>query len=136
MNFDNIPNDVIILLALEFNDKDILNYCKTNKRFNRLICQNWDFWYQKILKEFKYDAKVKDLDKIKTLYGNLSSINRYIEEKKSSLDEQLVKYSQGDSLETIKYLIDRGAKVDTDWNEPIRNAISKGNVDIVKFLVE
>lgn len=43
--------DVLFLLALEMDDPSILNFCRSSKKFNEIVCNNNNFWRQKIEKE-------------------------------------------------------------------------------------
>ena len=60
-NWDNIPKDVLMLIALEYDLPDILSFCLSSKRFNDTVCKNNIFWMNK----FKRDQpdvyeKIKD----------------------------------------------------------------------------
>ena len=41
--FNKLPNDTIIEIALNLNITDIDNYCNTDDRFKKVICQNNNF---------------------------------------------------------------------------------------------
>ena len=49
---DKIPKDVLVLIALELDLPTILSYCRSNSNFNRSVCDNFNFWYNKHYKEF------------------------------------------------------------------------------------
>lgn len=48
---ERLPKDVLVMLALDLNIKEILNLCLTSRRYNRLVCENENFWRNKLLKE-------------------------------------------------------------------------------------
>ena len=48
--FDRLPNDVIVYLAFDYDLPTIVAFCRSSKRFNKLICQNNNF---SITKPFK-----------------------------------------------------------------------------------
>lgn len=49
---DFLDKNLIILLALEFNPEDIINFCLTSKRYNESICKNSIFWMNKLYNEY------------------------------------------------------------------------------------
>ena len=49
-----LPKDPTLLIALELSPIDLLNLCKSNKRFNNLICNNQQFWQMKLIKDFNF----------------------------------------------------------------------------------
>ena len=52
---EKLNKNELFLLALEMDVADILNLCKTNKKFQEKLCKNDDIWRYKLLKE--YDIK-------------------------------------------------------------------------------
>lgn len=70
---ERVPKDVIMKLALELDDESLKNYCLSSKRFNQLICDNYLFWINKILKDFNWLYKgEKTLYAIRNKYNNLT----------------------------------------------------------------
>jgi hypothetical protein len=41
--FSRLPNDVIVKMALTLELPEILRLCGTEKRFNKIICENKNF---------------------------------------------------------------------------------------------
>jgi hypothetical protein len=70
----NFPKEVLFQLALELNDKDIINLCLSSKRANDSICNNERFWKLKLRKEYP---------EIKTLYFPKLDASIYIKLKKT-----------------------------------------------------
>jgi len=52
LSFELFPEDYLINLALSLPLSLIIRFCQTNKRFNRLICNNTYFWQHKFLRDF------------------------------------------------------------------------------------
>lgn len=52
--YDRLPLDVIRIIALELSLGDIFNHCLTSKRFNTVICNNENFWHEKLRKEYPW----------------------------------------------------------------------------------
>jgi len=50
--FDNVPNDVIIYMALNYDLATVTAFCQTSSKFNQLVCQNNNFWLGKLEKDF------------------------------------------------------------------------------------
>ena len=53
--FAKLPKDIIIYIALLLEKPDIISYCKTSKKFDDTICQNKQFWVQKLERDFGVD---------------------------------------------------------------------------------
>lgn len=49
---ENLPKDILVTIALEYNLPDIINFCQTSKKINNKVCNNNDFWINKIYKDF------------------------------------------------------------------------------------
>jgi hypothetical protein len=56
--FEKLSKDVIVIIASNMRLKDLMNFCLTSSRFNRLICDNEVFWFNKTQLDFK-NAKPK-----------------------------------------------------------------------------
>ena len=69
-NLLHVPKDVLIMMMLDLDLPDVLKMCRSNKRFNEILCQNPLFWRKKLEKEYpKLDiSNVKDY---KGLYSYL-----------------------------------------------------------------
>lgn len=88
-DWDKLPNDVIIHMALDMSLDQVYNLCLVKKKFNKLICNNTNFWIQKLLKDFKTDWKTKEDNKYnaktpKSLYQNLHMRQLYSDGKRNS----------------------------------------------------
>ena len=61
--------DTLVLLAMELNYADVIKFCPTFKKNNKYICQNNNFWRNKLDKDYPY---TKNFDKNnKKLYNFL-----------------------------------------------------------------
>lgn len=56
VNFESLPKDVIVAIALNMNISDISGLCQTSKFFNDAICNNNSFWVSKLRQD--YDKNV------------------------------------------------------------------------------
>ena len=71
--FERLPKDLILKLALELDLPSVLSYCRSSKKFNNLICDNYIFWINRHLKDFKWKyTGDKTLAAIKESYKELS----------------------------------------------------------------
>jgi Leucine-rich repeat (LRR) protein len=60
---NKLTKDPLFLVALELNDVDMANFCKSNKKFNEQICKKDTIWYHKLSQlDKKYS---KDIQKLK-----------------------------------------------------------------------
>ena len=94
MNLSSLHKDPTLLIALELSPKDLLNLCKSSKRFNDLICNNDNFWRMKLVRDFNFTnfTKVENLTPkqiYKQLYDNCKKfIPAYLVD---DIDTQVVK---------------------------------------------
>ena len=70
---NKLPKDVIVLLALDLTLPDIISLCQTKKRIDQIICQNPNFWRQKIQRDFP-GAKYDQGDNPKQIYFKIGRI--------------------------------------------------------------
>ena len=52
MNLFDFPKDVIVYIALTMDLPEIWSLCSTNSRFNLVICQNQDFWRNRLKQDY------------------------------------------------------------------------------------
>ena len=57
---DELPNEIIVQIALECEYRDVVRFSRTNRRIHNL-CMNINFWDEKALKEFGMKLIVEDL---------------------------------------------------------------------------
>ena len=79
------PKDVLVLLALELDYPDILNYCKSDERVNEKICRNREFWRSKLIRDFPNVDYNKSRLTPGQLYRKVYSINKVFPELKDIL---------------------------------------------------
>jgi len=51
-SFNYLPDELIHTLALSFPLREISYFCRSNQRFNNLICNDEYFWRQKFIKDY------------------------------------------------------------------------------------
>lgn len=52
MNLDTLPKNVLYGLALDLKPKELYKLCLTNKKLDELICNNDNFWKEKLYKDY------------------------------------------------------------------------------------
>ena len=57
--FEKLPDELILLQALELPLESITRLCQTSSRFNRLICNNNLFWHQKFIRDYGFEPEVR-----------------------------------------------------------------------------
>lgn len=72
--FSKLPKDLIIIIASNMRLTDISNFCLTSKQFNQLICNNENFWIQKVKLDFKNAKPKPDNLTWKTYYRELAGL--------------------------------------------------------------
>jgi hypothetical protein len=57
---EKLPKDVLVLLAIDLDYADILRLCKSSSRMNRFVCQNENFWRNKLYKIYPFARKLQE----------------------------------------------------------------------------
>nr|QBK91455.1 MAG: ankyrin repeat protein [Pithovirus LCPAC302] len=131
-----------------------------SKRFNRFICDNKQFWINRLFHDFNISINdiPKEYDSPKKYYQHVHqelkrSINNVLLNSAREGDLNLVKialnrgayiHTQSDSslawasrggyLEVVKYLVEKGAKIHARDNAALRQASEWGHWDVVRYL--
>lgn len=61
--------DILVIIALKLEYKDILNFCLTEKRIYKLIYENNNFWRNKLYREYPF-SKISNTD-FRQLFVNI-----------------------------------------------------------------
>jgi hypothetical protein len=128
-----------ILIALELDLPSILKLCKTNKNIKGFVCDNYYFWGNKLKKDYNFTftgVPNKNRDPRK-LY-------QYIENLKMDEDIQAAEFIKEGNDDLAKFLILTKRKnifspyvnVIPSYNESLKAAASKNNVNMIEFLKE
>ncbi|GAG82288.1 unnamed protein product, partial [marine sediment metagenome] len=57
---EKLEKDQLFLLATELDLPQLLKFCQTNKKINKLVCQRDDIWLYKLNKEFP-DYRISEI---------------------------------------------------------------------------
>jgi hypothetical protein len=60
--FDTLPKDLVFYIASNMTFHTISRFCRTSQTFNRLICDNEQFWANKLAADFPREASAKPDD--------------------------------------------------------------------------
>lgn len=149
--FDKLPKDVIVFMALNYDLVAITAFCQTNSRFNQLVCQNNNFWLQKLQKDFglgqdninnhRNNAKLTNPLTNPTPRTYYLYIDRMMENEPNIL--YFLALSMGD-LTLVKMALDRGADIQYtqmginmfDIDLPLIIAYKNEYYDIANYLLE
>lgn len=71
--FTYLPDETILQTALDLPLNNILNFCLTNDRFNRIICNDNFFWKNKFIKDYG-NIETENITNWKLLYLNTNNI--------------------------------------------------------------
>ncbi len=95
---EDLPVDILMLIALDMETPEILQLCRTSTKLNQSICNNPNFWRNKIIKDFKINFGPKDVKTLKEYYILLSraySMGYWVDSYLIALDnnyQDLVKF--------------------------------------------
>ena len=157
-NFDLLPKDILIELAIELDLPDIIKWCSLSKKFDSLTCKNDVFWRRKFIHDYGGYSKKSDLTwkgfyKFVTvtepndllwegIEGNILSYVVVSLKRGANVENGRRNYtplsiaSEKGHLEVVKYLVGQGADVRAQYDYALRYASLNGHLDIVKYLVD
>ena len=129
MNTKEIPNDMLFKIALEYDMPTLLNFCRTSKKINNLICENNLFWFYKLRKDFDITKKVEEAKEYYTfLYQRL---------KNTDINQLYYDATEEGNLDLVKITLDRGANINYRPNDtleyPLINSLK--NIDIFEYIL-
>jgi hypothetical protein len=78
---ESLPADVLMEIALKMDAPELFKFCQSQKRSNRVICNNVIFWRKKLLKDFPNYSQVfpERLDSLKEEYKRIVQFHSRIE---------------------------------------------------------
>ena len=65
---EDLPVDVIVLIALDMDTKDVISLCQTRSRLRDSICNNADFWRSKIVRDLGVQIQSNDPKMLREYY--------------------------------------------------------------------
>lgn len=128
-NFDKLPKDILVSIAIELDFPQIVNFCKTSKRFNESICKNENFWISKLNKD--YEIKF-DPNKIGSARKYYEYITQQIRET-INMEELAMRAVENCNLDLLDYALKGGAE--NLYIELTEKAAIYGCLDILVFLL-
>ena len=103
--FQNLPKDITVKTALGLDLSEVLNLCKTSRDFNNKICQNPNFWTQRLYQDYGMEyTKFSAGETPKELY---QKVKRISETKRF---DYKYKYT-GPNIKLIDYLNEIGGNI-------------------------
>lgn len=130
---DNLPTDILLLVALELPPEDLMSLCNTNKKFNERICGNDDFWYNKIQKDF-------NVPQVRPAPNNWSLRQTYRELWNNLTNYGLLFNSaRQNNIEGVQLALYKGDKVnnrDVFGYTILIRASEEGHSDMIKLLLD
>lgn len=104
--------DILIKMALELEPKDLFNLCLSSQKFNKYICNNEIFWYQKLRRDMPNVENYKEIsgtktykDAYKILYQNKINFVITVEAKYYNLyNEEEYDYTSAKIASDFKFL--------------------------------
>ncbi len=119
--------DIIVKIALTLDFPDILSLCRINKRYNRFICDNDDFWISKLRQdygiEFRYIINFRSR-KPKEYY-------KWAKTQEQNSDVALLVVVRAKDVSLTDLTIKLGA---TNFNQAMEIAAKNNNIEIIDIL--
>jgi len=109
---EKLPKDILIEIALDLDLQSIFGYCLSSKYINEKVCENKNFWINKLYKDFNIDHRESKLS-AKKYYLELNNLL-----KKYNLDALLSYGLKNDRNDLVKLAIYKNASLsDFDFND-------------------
>jgi len=133
---ERLSKDDMFNLAINLDLKDLLNFCKTSKRINNVLCKQDTFWLYKIKQSFpSLEFNIMNLYKGTRIWKNYYIQDLYPTINKN-VDKVLIDSSGLGRLDLVIAALDLGANIHTEKDRAVRLASQNGHYKIVKFLIE
>lgn len=126
---ENFPRDMIIQLALEYDLSTIMNFCRTSKRMNTIICDNNIFWINKLNKDF--NIQVQDIENFKNFVLNDQLLPDGVKSKELNIHTKQEKFAKEYYIELSIWINDY-----PDINKLLFDAIQNDRLDLVKIALD
>ena len=146
INFDHVPTDLIVYIALELGLPDIIKWCQVSKKFNTKICNNDMFWQQKFLKEFEHFGNFNIPASWYDLYKRVETSKPKDLLWEGINTDQLgligIGLSLGADLDDQKIIVENiiSSTKKVEWVNlsllPLTKAVKMENFEMVKYLLE
>jgi len=104
---DKLSKDALFSIAILLDLPDLLNFCNSSSKINKIICRSDQFWINKIQRDFSILPKIGNAEykqQYKYLYGLFSIINDIIRKNKELQKSDDVKRLAKLILEDFKKL--------------------------------
>src|SRR6516225_4732071 len=91
-SLQKLPPDILRLIALNLDVRDILNLCQTNKQYQQYICNNKPFWKALLLRETKGNVNISpnaDVNWYKEKIKNWPSVKVLVEKIEENKVEKI-----------------------------------------------
>lgn len=134
-SLQNLPKDILFKLALDLDLPDLFSLCLSSKKYNDAICDNQDFWKQRLIKDKKTG---------KIVISSIKNPKKFYEQtEKKFLNKKLIEFAYSGNLEKLKKALEFGADVlytSKGYPSSPENALEiaayKGHFDMVKYLLD
>jgi len=130
---EQLPNDVIVYMALNYDLNTILSFCLTSERMNRVVCQNDNFWRMKFERDF--GLQVPTDENPKTYYSRFADFF-----SGRSVNDAYIHARIIIDLDLIRASLHRGADVNyngtyTNLESPLIIAAKYGDTELFADLL-
>lgn len=101
---DTLTKDTLILLAMELNYAEIIKFCSTSKKVNKYVCENNDFWRNRLYKEYPFTRNLdtKNSRKLFQEIGNeIKDVNTLTEEDANTSGFNIPVYVRPELIEFL-----------------------------------
>ena len=146
---EKLPKDLIMQIALEYDLPEILAFCRTNKLYNQIICENNTFWNNKLIRDFGLtflnDPNLQSFksERLKQKYikESLPAKIYYIKiknELRDTPDAVLVRAIFEDRLDLVKAAIRAGANIvrTSSFYVPLVLALEYNRENIYEYIMK
>ena len=92
-DLERLPKDVLIEMALDYELNDILNLCLTSNRLNSVLCDNDEFWRQKLERDYP-DTYKYFIERLNIEYQYPDSVNYFPDKVRRNWKENYEKLNR------------------------------------------
>ncbi len=131
---DDLLPDALVYMALMMDVPDILSLCNTNSKFNRYICENGDFWLQRLGKDYNIGINdIPDGTSYRQYYKNI--YNAY-ERAGGNINQRIMVAAAYNLKRDFMDLIKSGNVTGPIKYMALKHAITHSFNEAVKYMVD
>ena len=121
---ENLPIDIILLMVMDLDTIEAIRLCRTSRKFNNAICNNHNFWRNRLARDYGFQIESNDPVLLKDYYRLLYQM--YNQGKYNLVHQEATEKGYYDLIDVVDNVTVWGL-VNTEGNFRVGHLIRMGN---------